>query len=121
MTHIHNCSFTHGFSESLKNAKIIPLHKKGSKLDENNYRPISLLNLWIKIFERAMYARLNNFFERLGLLSPSQFCFQNKLSIIDVLVELTEKLRENWNVKNINCFFLDLRKAFDTLDHTILL
>ena len=50
MTHIINCSFTHGFCpESLKNAKILPLHKEGSKLEENNYRPISFLNVWSKI------------------------------------------------------------------------
>ena len=121
MTQIINCSFTHGFfPESLKNAKVLPLHNGGSKLEENNYRPISLLNVWSKTFERAMYTRLYNFFEPLGLLSPCQFSFRNKHKTIDALVELTEKIikRENWNVKNINCFFLDLWKAFD---HTILL
>ena len=105
MTHFINCSFTHGFfPESLKNAKILPLNKEGSKF-ENNYRPISLLNIWSKIFERAMHTRLYNFFERFGLLSPCQFGIQNKHSTIDALVELTEKIRENWNVKNISCFF----------------
>ena len=93
MTHIINCSFTHGFfPESLKYARILPLHKEGSKLEENNYRPISLLNVWSKIFERAMYTRLYNFFERFGLLSPWQFGFRNKHSTIDALVELTEKI-----------------------------
>ena len=122
MTHIINCSFIHGFfPESLKNAKILALHKEGSKLVENNYRPISLLNVSIKIFERAMYTGKYNFFERFGLLSPCKFGFRNKLSTIDALVELTEKIRENWNVKTNKLLYLDLRKAFDTLDHTILL
>ena len=63
MTHIINCSFTHGFfPESLKNAKVLPLHNEGSKLEENNYRPISLLNVWGKTFERAMYTRLYKLF-----------------------------------------------------------
>ena len=59
-------------------------------------------------------------FEQFGLLSPCQFGLRNKLSTIDALVDLMEKIRENWNVKNINCFFFNLRKAFDTLEHTIL-
>ena len=106
MTHIINCSFTQGFfPESLKNTKILPPQKEGSKLDEKNYRPNSLLNIWSKIFERAMYARLYNFFERFGPLSPCQFGFRNKHSTIDDLVELTERIRENWNVENISCFF----------------
>ena len=88
MTHIINCSFTHVFfPESLMIAKILPQHKGGSKLDENNYRPISLINVWSKVFERAMYTRLYNFFERFGLLSPCQFGFRNKHSTIDALVE----------------------------------
>ena len=98
MTQIINCSFTHGFfPESPKNAKVLPLHNEGSKLEENNYRPISLLNVWSKTFERAMYTRLYNFFEPLGLLSPCQFSFRNKHKTIDALVELTEKIikREN--------------------------
>ena len=74
MTHIINCSFTQGFfPETLKNAEILPLHKEGSKLEENNYRPISLLNVWRKIFERAMYTSSYKFFEGFGLLSPCQF------------------------------------------------
>ena len=68
-----------------------------------------------------MYTRLYNFFERFGLVSPCHFGFGNKHSAIDALVELTEKVSENRNNKNIKGFFLDLRKAFDTLDHTILL
>ena len=119
MKHIFNCSIFHDFyPESLKNAKILPLHKEGSKLEENNYRPISLLNVVSKIFERAMYTRLYNFFQRFGLLSPCQLGLSNKHSTIDALVEL--KIRKKWNVKNVSCI-LDLRKAFDTHDHTTLL
>ena len=50
------------FPSDLKQAKVIPLHKGGSRLDENNYRPISLLKVWIKIFERAMFVRLYQYF-----------------------------------------------------------
>ena len=67
-----------------------------------------------------MYTRLYNFFELFGPLSPCQFGFPNKHTTIGALVELTEKIRENWSVQN-KLLFLYLRKAFDTLDHTILL
>ena len=64
-----NCSFAQGvFPSDLKQAKVIPLHKGGSRLDENNYRPISLLKEWSKIFERAMFVRLYQYFVNFNLL-----------------------------------------------------
>ena len=59
LTYLINRSFNEGiFPVSLKKAKVIPLHKDGSKTDVNNYRPISLLTVWSKIFERVMYNRI---------------------------------------------------------------
>ena len=122
LKHLINISFAAGiFPEKLKYAKVLPLHKGGSKLEENNYRPISLLVIWSKIYERAMSKRVYNFFESCNLLSNCQVGFRSKHCTIDALVELTENVRQKCNVKSIHCFFLDLRKAFDTIDHIILL
>ena len=121
LTYLINRSFDEGaFPNSLKKAKVIPLHKEGPKTDENNYRPISLLTVWSKIFERVMYNRMYNFLEHFSLLYSKQFGFRAKHSTIDALVELTEKLRYSKYQKKMT-FFLDLKKAFDTLDHNVLL
>ena len=122
LTQIINKSFEEGiFPDDLKTAKVIPLHKDGSKLDENNYRPISLLIVWSKIIERALFIRMYAYMEYHNLLFNRQFGFRTKHSTIDALVELVEKIRLNCqNVKAIS-FFLDLKKAFDTIEHDILL
>ena len=68
LTYLINRSFNEGiFPVSLKKAKVIPLHKDGSKTDVNNYRPISLLTVWSKIFERVMYNRIYNYMEHFSL------------------------------------------------------
>ena len=117
-----NISFAAGIIHGiLKYAKVLPVHKGSSELEENNDRPISLLDIWSKIYERAMSTRVYNFFESCNLLSNCQFGFRSKHSTIDEFVEFTENFRQNCNVKSIHCFFLDLRKAIDTIDPIILL
>ena len=97
----------------------MPLFKEGSKTKESNYRPISLLNVWSKIFERAMFNRLSLYLDRFCLIYK-QFGFRKKHCTIDALVEMTEKIGFS-NFEKRFSFFLDLKKAFDTLDHEILL
>ena len=59
LTSLINQSFREGvFPTELIKTKVIPLHKEGSRLEEDNYRPISLLNVWSKIYERAMFSRI---------------------------------------------------------------
>ena len=122
ITNLINRSFNEGlFRDSLKTAKIVPLFKDGSKLEENNYHPISLLIIWSKIFEKVVFNRVYGYFEKLGILSKYQFGFRDKHSTIDALVELTEKIRHSGKENAINSFFLDLKKAFDTINHNLLL
>ena len=120
LTYLVNLSFQNGvFPEELRKAKVLPLHKDEPKTSENNYRPISLLIVWSKIFERAMYVRMYDYLEQFSLLYPKQYGFGSKRCTIDALVEILENMRVK--NKNMISFFLDLRKAFDTLDHSILL
>ena len=94
----------------LKKAKVIPLHKDGLKLDENNYRRISLLIVWSKIIERALFIRIYAYMEYHNLFFNKQLGFRTKHSTIDALVELIENIRLNCqNVKAIS-FYLDLFK-----------
>ena len=79
------------FPDDLKKAKVIPPHKDGSNLDENNYRPIALLIVWSKIIERALFIRIYAYMEYHNLLFNKQFGFRAKHSTIDALVELVEK------------------------------
>ena len=122
ITNLINRSLNEGrFPDSLKTAKIVPLFKDGSKLEENNHRPISLLIIWSKIFEKVVFNRVYGYFEKLGILSKYQIGFRDKHSTIDALVELTEKIRHSGNENAINSFFSDLKKAFDTINHNLLL
>ena len=122
LTQIIHKSFEEGiFPDDLKKAKVIPLHKDESKLDENNYRPNSLLIVWSKIIERALFIRIYAYMEYHNFLFNRQFAFRTKHSTIDALVELLEKIRLNCQNVKVISFFLDLKKAFDTIEHDILL
>ena len=117
-----NLSFEKGtFPSALRKAKVIPDHKDNSRLDENNYRPISLLIVWSKVYERTMYNRIYAYMEKFALWYSKQFGFRSKHSTIEAVVELTEKIRLKNSFKEAYSFFLDSRKTFDTLDHEILL
>ena len=84
LEHLINLSFSTGvFPDALSNAKVFPLHKEGSKVDENNFRPISLLYVWSKIFERVMYNRLYSLIKCINLVHINQFGFTTKHSTID--------------------------------------
>ena len=117
-----NLSFEKGiFPSVLRKAKVIRVHKDNSRLDENNYRPISLPILWSKVYERTMYNRIYAYMEKFALWYSKQFGFRSKHSTIEAVVELTEKIRLKTRLRRLIVFFLDSRKAFDTLAHEILL
>ena len=111
LTYLINKSMNQGvFPDKLKKAKVIPLFKERSKTDVNNYRPISLLTIWSKIFERVIYNRMYHFMERFSLLYNKQIGFRAKHSTIDALVDLTGNIRSR-SCKKVIGFFLDLKKA----------
>ena len=119
-----NLSFTTGvFPTALKLAKVIAVYKnKGSPLRCSNYRPISLLSNIDKIYEKILYKRLHNFLTQHNILNPRQFGFRKSYSTAHALLAITQKLSDALDSgKFAYAVFVDLEKAFDTVDHSILL
>jgi hypothetical protein len=110
------------YPESLKSSIVTPLFKGGNKDLVSNYRPISKLSTINKIFERIIQVRLNAYFDKFNLISKNQFGFCKGKSTIDalniVLDSIYSALNENYYAIAI---FLDFAKAFDCVDHSILL
>ena len=99
----------------VKIVKVIPIHKGGSTQDMNNFRPISLLSIFDRKMEKLMHKRLYDFLENNNIL------FKNN-STIFALLQITEKIRETIDYGKDGCIiFIDLRKAFNTVNHKILL
>ena len=124
LSDIINLSFSTGIAiENLKTSKVIPIYKgKGSNLSYCNYRPISLLSNIDKLVEKLMFKRLYSFLTKYKIIYSLQFGFRENHSTNHTLIYLTETVR---NALDNNCYasgiFVDLQKAFDTVDHDILL
>ena len=106
----------------MKIALVIPIFKKGDNQDCNNYRPISLLPNISKLFEKLIHNRLSKFLEENKCLFSKQFGFRNKHSTTHALIDITETVRKALDDNDFACgVFLGFKKAFDTVDHRILL
>ena len=118
-----NQSFVEGhFPSKLRSAKVLALFKKGNSELASNYRPISLLPLFSKVFERIMYNKLYKFLTANNIIYPLQFGFQKDRAIDHALIGMTEMIRLTLDNKRFGCGILvDLQKAFDTVNHNILI
>ena len=106
----------------MKIAKVIPIFKKGDRKEASNYRPISILSQFDKILEKLIYSRIINFIEKNDLLCENQFGFRKNSSTIFAINSIYDKFINNIDQNLYTCcLFLDLSRAFDTVDHDILL
>ena len=105
-----------------KYAKITPLYKKGMSTDMDNYRPISVLPVVSKVLERVVHHQLHNFLSEHKLLSLFQFGFRRNQSTEFAAIAFTDYIRRGMDLGLLTrAVFIDLRKAFDSVDHEILI
>ena len=123
LTYIINMSFMEGvFPSELKLAKVIPIFKSGDSTKMSNYRPISILSFFSKIFEKLMYNILNNFLYKNDVIYKYQFGFRKKHSTQHAIITLVDRITSSLDSGDLAIgVFLDLKKAFDTVDHHILI
>ena len=123
LSKIFNTSINTGcYIDKLKLAKTIPIFKKGSRMLVSDYRPISLLSNLNKIMEKLIFKRIYEFLEKYHCLYDLQFGFRSKHSTIHTLISITESIRSALDESKSVCgIFVDLQKAFDTVNHDILL
>ena len=123
LTRLTNLSFSQGvFPNKLKIALVSPLYKAKDPMIFSNYRPISLLPLFSKILEKLMYNRLLSFLNKCNVINKNKFGFRNNHSTYMALLIMLENMRNALdNGEYVVGIFLDFQKAFDTVDHNILL
>ena len=123
LSNIFNQSISEGiYPDQMKLAEIIPLYKGKDTDKVINYRPISLLVTISKVIEKLIYKRMIKFIDKYNLLYDSQYGFRTKRSCEHAILELIGNILESKNLKQHACaLFLDLSKAFNTLNHDILL
>ena len=103
-------------------AKIVPIFKAEDNTNANNYRPISLLSNFNRIFEKLVHSRMESFIEQNDILSPSQYGFRKAHSTQHAILDIVSTIQKNMDKRLFSCgVFIDLKKAFDTVDHKILL
>lgn len=113
---------TASYPECLKIARVVPIFKSGDVCDASNYRPISTLCIFNKILEKLLVNRIVPFLKQHNVLYNFQYGFRQGSSTATAAAELLDDIIKGIDAKQfVGALFLDLRKAFDTLDHSILL
>ena len=123
IAHIFNCSIEEGtFPSKLKFSKVVPIYKKSDAHDLNNYRPISILPIVSKVFEKLFLIRLQQFLAQFEIINSSQHGFRQNHSTTTAAYQFIEKIYESFDKgENALGLFIDLSKAFDLVDHIILI
>ena len=124
LSNIFNYCMSKGcYPDQLKIAHVIPIYKKKGKKDDcSSYRPISLLGNINRLFEKLIYKRLYNFFNKFDILNFNQYGFRKKHSTAMAIYDILESKLSNCDKNKFSCaVYLDLSKAFDTVDKSILL
>lgn len=122
LTYIINTIIDTGIVPSaFKTSIVIPIYKKGNKLDPSNYRPISLITNFTKIFEKIIKKRLTSYLQKYNIISAKQYGFQAGISTQDAIIYLTKKIYDSLDQQMPSlAVFLDLAKAFDTVSFSLL-
>ena len=108
--------------QSWKCSNVTPVHKGGPCNDQGNFRPISVVSIAAKILEKVVSNQLHYFLEGDELLSPYQGAYHRGKSTKQLLLVASDTIAQALDSGKSSCFaFLDLRKAFDSLDHILLL
>ena len=110
------------FLSNLKQAKVIPVYRSDDETDPRNFRPISLLSIFNRLFEKLMYRQVKNFLDKHDILFKSQYSFSENYSTQHAIIDIVNTIQNNMDLKLFTCgISLDLKKAFDTVSHSILL
>ena len=122
LTHIINLSIQHGIvPDEMKIARVMPIFKSDDQSLLTNYRPISVLPSFSKFFERVIYNRLMQYLMNFNILCSNQYGFRKNHSTALALIDLHDKISTAFDRGEFSVgIFLDLSKAFDTLNHIIL-
>ena len=123
LTELYNMSLIESlFPDQSKIGRITPVHKSGPTDILDNYRPISVLPVCSKVLEKLTFTRMDNFVRMYNVLSSCQFGFRQGKNTTHAIIRLLSYIIPAFHEKIYSaCFFLDLRKAFDTVNHKILL
>ena len=122
LSYILNLCINQGyFPGELKTGCITPIFKKGDQYNIENYRPVCSLSQFSKFFEKIIYNQMINYITKNGIISNSQYGFQQNKSTESALIDLTDFIHQGLTERfNVGAVFMDLSKAFDVMNHDIL-